>query len=44
MKNYRTGEEKFNIITESINTNITVVELCRRYGMASSAYYEWREK
>ena len=44
MKNYRTGEEKFNIIMESINTNITVAELCRRYGMASSAYYEWREK
>ena len=21
-----------------------MVELCRKYGMASSAYYEWREK
>ena len=44
MKNYKTSEEKFNIIMGAINTNITVVELCRKYGMASSAYYEWREK
>ena len=32
MKNYRSGEGKFNIIMGAINTNITVVELCRRYG------------
>ena len=44
MKNYRTSEEKFNIIMESINSNITVVNLCRKYSMVSSAYYRWKEQ
>ncbi|WP_298278396.1 transposase [Ferroplasma sp.] len=44
MKNYNTSEEKFDIIMESINTNITVVDLCRKYGMVSSAYYRWKEQ
>ena len=44
MKNYKTSEEKFNIIMGAINTNITVVDLCHKYGMVSSAYYRWKEQ
>ena len=44
MKNHKSSEEKFNIIMESINTNITVADLCRKYGITSSVYYEWRNR
>ncbi len=44
MKNHKSSEEKFNIIMESINTDITVADLCRKYEITSSVYYEWRNK
>ncbi len=44
MKNHKGSEGKFNIIMESINTDITVAELCRKYGITSSVYRECRSK
>ena len=39
MKNYRSGEEKFNILMGVINTNITVVEYHRKYTIEPLVYY-----
>ncbi|MEM0136173.1 MAG: transposase [Thermoplasmatales archaeon] len=44
LRSYKTSEEKFEVIMESINTNITVTELCRKYGTAPSLYYKWRDQ
>ena len=36
MRNIRTGEEKFNIIMESLNSNETIAEICscnHRFGI-----------
>ena len=44
MRNIRTGEEKFNIIMESLNSNETIAEICRRYNIAPSLFYRWKEE
>ena len=37
-------DEKIRIVLESLNTNISIAELCRKYGMRPPAFYSWREK
>ena len=44
MRNTRTGEEKFNIIMESLNSNETIAEICRRYNIAPSLFYKWKDE
>ena len=44
MRNIRTGEEKFNIIMESLNSNETIAEICRKYNIAPSLFYRWKEE
>ena len=44
MRNIRTGEEKFNIIMESLNSNETIAEICRRYNIAPSLFYKWKDE
>ena len=44
MRNIRTGEEKFNIIMESLNSNETIAEICRKYNIAPSLFYKWKEE
>lgn len=38
------AEEKTRIVLESLNTNISIAELCRKYGVSPNAFYSWREK
>ena len=38
-----TVEEKYNIIFESISTNQTISEICRKYGISSSTYQIWKD-
>ena len=37
-------DEKIRIVLESLNTNISVAELCRKHGVRPPAFYSWREK
>ena len=37
-------EDKIRIVLESINTNIALAELCRKYGVSPNAIYDWKEK
>jgi transposase-like protein len=39
-----TGEEKTRIVMESLNTNITLAELCRKYNVNSNVFYHWKER
>jgi transposase-like protein len=37
-------EDKVRIVLESLNTNITLSELCRKYALSPAVFYHWREK
>lgn len=37
-------EDKVRIVLESLNTNISVSELCRKYAVSPTVFYQWREK
>ncbi len=37
-------DEKIRIVLESLNTNVSVAELCRKHGVRPPAFYSWREK
>lgn len=37
-------KDKIRIVLESINTNITLAELCRKYSVSPNAIYDWKEK
>ena len=37
-------DEKVRVVLESLNTNITVAELCRKHGLKPPAFYAWRVK
>ena len=39
-----TGDEKIRIVMESMNTNITLAELCRKYNLNANVFYHWKEK
>jgi transposase-like protein len=39
-----TAEEKIRIVLESMNTNITIAELCRKYSVNPNVFYHWKEK
>ncbi|MGI0087189.1 MAG: transposase [Nitrosotalea sp.] len=43
-KSRRAAEEKIRIVMESITTNITVAELCRKYNIQSQTFYQWKER
>ncbi|MGH2613111.1 MAG: transposase [Rhabdochlamydiaceae bacterium] len=43
-RNKRSAEEKIRIVMESITTNITVAELCRKYNIQPPAFYQWKER
>jgi transposase len=38
------SDEKIRIVLESLNTNISMAELCRRYNVTPNAFYSWKEK
>jgi len=35
---------KVLIVTEGMKENTPIIELCRKYDIAESTYYEWRKK
>ena len=37
-------DEKIRIVLESLNTNISMSELCRKYNLTPGTFYQWREK
>jgi transposase-like protein len=39
-----TAEQKIAIVLESLNTNISVAELCRKHNVTPNAFYGWKEK
>jgi putative transposase len=39
-----TTEEKFQIVLEGLQPRANVSEICRRHGISSIAYYQWRER
>ena len=39
-----TAEEKIRIVLESLNTNIGVAELSRKYAVNPVVFYGWKEK
>lgn len=39
-----TTEQKITIVMESLNTNISVAELCRKHNVTPNAFYGWKEK
>ncbi len=32
------------IVLESLNTNISLAELCRKYSLSPNVFYHWKEK
>jgi len=39
-----TAQEKARIVMESILTNISTAELCRKYNLSPNTFYPWKEK
>ncbi len=37
-------EDKIRIVMESINTSISISELCRKYGVVPTTFYQWKER
>ena len=37
-------EQKIAAAMESLNTNISMVELCPRHGVTPNTFYDWKEK
>jgi transposase-like protein len=40
---YRTKEEKARIVMEVLSSSSTIAEICRKYNVAASAVYKWRD-
>jgi transposase-like protein len=38
------AEDKIRIVMESINTSISISELCRKYGVVPNTFYQWKER
>lgn len=38
------AEEKIQIVMEGIRGEISIAELCRKYGMNDSSYYKWNKE
>lgn len=39
-----TNEIKFKIVIEGLRGNVNVAELCAKYGVHQSQYYNWRDQ
>lgn len=44
MKRKRFTEEQIIAALKEAEQGVPVADLCRKYGMASSAFYKWRQK
>jgi transposase-like protein len=41
---YRTKEEKARIVMEVLSNSSTISEICKKYNVAPSAVYKWRDE
>ena len=41
---HRTKEEKARIVMEVLSSSSTISKICRKYNVASSAVYKWRDE
>lgn len=39
-----TADDKIRIVMESLTTNITVAELCRKYNVKPNVFYTWKQR
>lgn len=39
-----TADDKIRIVMESLTTNITLAELCRKYNLKPNVFYRWKQK
>lgn len=39
-----TAEDRIRIVMESLTTNITVAELCRKYNIKPNVFYSWKQR
>ena len=39
-----TPEDKIRIVAESLNTSISIAELCRKHNLSPGVFYSWKEK
>lgn len=39
-----TAEQRIAIVMESLNTNISLAELCRKHNVTPTAFYGWKAK
>ena len=39
-----TASEKTRIVMESLTTNISIAELCRKHNLSPNTFYPWRER
>lgn len=39
-----TADDRIRIVMESLTTNITVAELCRKYNVNPNQYYIWKQR
>lgn len=39
-----TADDKIRIVMESLTTNITVAELCRKYNLKPNVFYIWKQR
>jgi len=40
----RTREEKARIVLEPLSNTASIAEICKKYNVASSAFYKWRDQ
>ena len=39
-----TSAEKSRVVLESLNTNISTAELCRKHNLSPQTFYQWRDR
>jgi transposase-like protein len=39
-----TPEDKMQIVAGSLNTSISIAELCRKHNLSPGVFYSWKEK
>ena len=44
MKRKHSAQEKLAILEEAAQPDVTLAEVCRRHGIASSLYYKWQKQ
>lgn len=42
-RNRWTSKQKLEIVLEGLRGQISITELCRKYGITSGMYYKWRD-